>query len=97
MRVEIETIALPLLVRDSFDPQMEKFMDVKERRQYIKERCLTLGSFTGHKKEIYSCLGKWYVSHNDQFGTSNEYYGDNLDEAVSDYVSLEEAYGLDEI
>lgn len=97
-RVETDAAALSLLVRSAIFLARGngESMNIDERRSYIKERCLTLGGFTGHKKEIYSHDGKWFISHTDQFGTSSEQYGENLDDAVADYVALEQAYGVDE-
>ena len=68
-----------------------------ERENYIKSKCRKYGAFRGFKKEIYSVNDNWFIRHKDQFGTTSEAYGSNLDEAVADYVALEEVYGTDEV
>lgn len=71
-------------------------ISVEDRKKYIKNKCLDTGVFKGSKKEIHKNGEKWYISHKDQFGTSSEKY-DSLDEAVVDYVALEQVYGEDEV
>ena len=67
------------------------------RRTYVKDKCFKHGVFEGEKKKIFLLMGSWYIEHKDQFGTSNERYGGDLDAAVYDYVALEKTYGIDEV
>jgi hypothetical protein len=100
--VKFEKAALPLLARSAIFVKIGGAMVLKtswktERKSYIKNKCLMNRRFKGRKKEIYSHNGKWFIMHTDQFGRSSEVYGENLDEAVADYVALEERYGKDEV